>query len=526
MNQLLLSNLFEQAVQRNSQAVATLCGTSKHTYEQLYERVCRLSNALANLGLDQGDRFVVLMLNCHRYLESYLAAAISGRIIVPLNIRWGAKELGACLQDCVPKAFFLDAVIAQHLTPFLPHLKALGIQHFIYCSDGPPPDGMVSYEELIKNASSEPPTVTIEEDDVLGLFYTSGTTGVPKGVMLTHKNLMMNAYHAQIGLEFRHASVYLHAAPMFHLADGAATWTTTWNGAAHAFIPKFDPADVLNAIQKWRVTNTVLVPTMINLLINHPEFSKYDVNSLSQTLYGASPIAPELLRRAMKALSCRFYQGYGMTEAAPLLTILSPDNHEHALKDPKRTHLLASAGKPLLGVQVRVVDEHDRDVPAGTVGEIIARGPNIMKGYWNKPEQTAKSLRGGWYHSKDMGRFDEEGYLYIVDRKDDMIVTGGENVYSTEVEAVLYEHPAVLEAAVVGVPDETWGEAIKAIVVLRSGAKATETEILEYCKKNLSTYKVPRSLEFIPELPKSGTGKILKTVIRQKYWAGQERRVH
>jgi long-chain acyl-CoA synthetase len=314
---------------------------------------------------------------------------------------------------------------------------------------------------------------------------------------------------------------------MFHLADGAANWTTTWNGATHAFVPKFDPEDVLKAIQGFRVTNSVLVPTMINMLISHPALKQYDVSSLQQVLYGASPIAPDLLKRAMQALSrCRFYQGYGMTEAAPLLTVLGAEDHEAALQNPNCKHLLASAGKPLLGVRVRVVDENDRDVPVGGVGEIIAAGPNIMRGYWQKPEQSEKSLRGGWYHSKDMGRFDEEGYLYIVDRKDDMIVTGGENVYSTEVEAVLYEHPAVQEAAVVGVPDEKWGEAIKAIVVLRPGAKATETDILEHCKKNLSTYKVPRSVDFLLELPKSGTGKILKTVIRDKYWTDQERRVH
>jgi long-chain acyl-CoA synthetase len=378
----------------------------------------------------------------------------------------------------------------------------------------------------LRKAAHTPPQANIDEDDILGLFYTSGTTGVPKGVMLTHKNLVMNAYHSQLGLEFTHKSVYLHAAPMFHLADGAANWTTTWNGATHAFVPKFDPDDVLKAIEKFRVTNSVLVPTMINMLISHAALKNYDVRSLSQVLYGASPIAPELLRRAMKALPCRFYQGYGMTEAAPLLTVLSAQDHEQALNDSKRTHLLASAGRPLLGVQVRIVDENDHDVSIGTVGEIIARGPNIMKGYWNKPEQTQKSLRNGWYHSKDMGRFDDEGYLYIVDRKDDMIVTGGENVYSTEVEAVLYAHPAIQEAAVVGVPDETWGEAIKAIVVIRPNLRATEAEILEHCKKNLSTYKVPRSVEFLPELPKSGTGKILKTALRDRFWSGYERRVH
>jgi long-chain acyl-CoA synthetase len=527
MYELLLSNLLEQAVQRYPRAVATLCATSRQTYEQLYERVCRFANALEDLGLEKGDRIAVLMLNCHRFLEAYWAAAISGRIIVPLNIRWGAKELGACLQDCLPKAFLLDAAIAPHLSPYLSQLKALGIGHFIYASDGPVPEGMISYEALLRQASGEPPSEPLSEDEILGLFYTSGTTGVSKGVMLTNKNLVMNAYHAQIALRFYHGSVYLHAAPMFHLADGAATWTTTWNGGTHAFIPKFDPVAVLEAIQRWRVTSSVLVPTMINMIISHPALGEYNTESLSEVLYGASPIAPELLKRAMRAFPrCKFFQGYGMTEASPLLTVLGCEDHERAVNDSQQEHLLSSAGRPLLGVQVRVVDERDRDVPLGTVGEILARGPNLMKGYWKLPEETAKALRGGWYHSRDLGRLDAEGYLYIVDRKDDLIVTGGENVYSTEVEAALYEHPAIQEAAVIGVPDEKWGEAIQAIVVLRSGASATESEIIAHCKRLLSSYKVPRRVEFLTELPKSGTGKILKTALRQKYWEGHARRVH
>ncbi len=522
MTELLLGHTLLQALRRYPHKVATLCGPTRHSYEQFYERVCRLANGLADLGLQPGERIAVLMLNCHRFLELYYACALGGYVIVPLNVRWGVKEFGYALQDCSPKVFMLDAVVAQHLAPFVEQLRLLGIEHFLFASEGAVPTNMLAYEALLQRASSAPPHVKIGEDDLAGLFYTSGTTGEPKGVMLTHKNLVMNAYHAQIAIRFYADSVYLHAAPMFHLADGAATYTVTWNGGTHAFIPRFDPADLLRAVTEYRVTTTVLVPTMINMLINHPDIAKSDLSSLHQIMYGASPIPPELLRRAMGVLQCKFQQGYGMTEAAPLVSVLTAEDHERALHENER--LLTSAGRPILGVTVRIVDDQDRDVSVGEVGEIIVRGPNVMKGYWQKPAQTEKALRGGWYHTKDMARADGEGYLYIVDRKDDMIITGGENVYSTEVEAVLYEHPKILEAVVIGVPDEHWVEAIKAFVVPKPNADLTEAEVIAHCKAVLSRYKVPRSVEIVSELPKSGTGKILKSVLREPYWQGRARR--
>ncbi len=516
MSELLVMNSLQRALRMFPKNIAALCGPIEYTYEAFYERVCRLANGFLDLGLEKGDRVAVLMLNCHRFLELYYATAQAGLIIVPLNIRWGVKEFSYALQDCAPKAFVLDATVAQHLTPYLEQLKLLGIRHFVYASEGSAPTGMIAYEALLKESSSEPPNISISEDDLAGLFYTSGTTGNPKGVMLTHKNLVTNAYHAQIAIQFYTDSIYLHAAPMFHLADGAGSFTVTWNGGAHAFIPRFDPEAVLNIIEQRRVTTTVLIPTMINLLLNHPGLEKRDLKSLSQILYGASPMPVDRLKRAMQVFGCSFQQGYGMTEASPLVTVLSAEDHKRALAEHKE-HLLASAGKPILGVEVRIVDDQDRDVKVGEVGEVIVRGPNIMKGYWNQPQETQKALRGGWYHSKDMAKADDEGYIYIVDRKDDMIITGGENVYSTEVESVLYEHPAVLEAAVVGVPDEKWISAIKAVVVLREGHSVTERDLIDFCRAHLSAYKVPKSVEFVKELPKGGTGKILKHELRQRY---------
>jgi len=496
---------------------AALCGDLEESYEELYERSMRLANGLLSLGLERGDRVAVLMLNCHRFLELYYGTMFSGLVIVPLNIRWGAKEFAYALSDCSPKAFVLDATIYEHLKPHIERLKLLGVEHFIFAAEEAP-DGMIAYEKLLRQASPEDPGIEAGEDDLVGLFYTSGTTGNPKGVMLTHKNLMMNAYHAQISLDLSGDSTYLHAAPMFHLADGAATFTVTWNGGIHAFVPRFDPEDVLRTIEAKRVTTVTLIPTMINWLLNHPGVKERDLSSLCHILYGASPMPVDRLKEAMEVFGCRFQQGYGMTEAAPLVTVLSAEDHELAVREGKE-EILSSAGKPIPGVEVRIVDEEDRDVEPGQIGEIIIRGPNIMKGYWNKPEETEETLRGGWYHSKDMARSDEEGYIYIIDRKDDMIITGGENVYSTEVEEVLYQHPAVLEAAVIGVPHPDWIQAVKAVVVLREGKSSTEQELIDHCRQHLSPYKVPKSVDFVEELPKGGTGKILKSVLREKYRA-------
>jgi len=496
------------------QRIAATCGSLDLTYEELYERVMRLAHGFLSLGLEKGDRITVLMLNCHRFLELYYGTMFAGLVIVPLNVRWGAREFTHALVDCQPKVFVLDATIYEHLKPYLEQLKLLGVQHFLFCGENAP-SGMIAYEDLLRNSATEEPRLEITDEDLVGLFYTSGTTGHPKGAMLTHTNLMMNAYHAQLAFQFYRDSIYLHAAPMFHLADGAGTFTVTWHGGTHAFVPRFDPEAVLTAIETKKVSTVVLIPTMINWLLHHPGIEKRDLGSLTQILYGASPMPVDRLKEAMKVFQCHFQQGYGMTEAAPLVSVLTAEDHKRGLESKEQ--ILASAGKPILGVEVRIVDDSDHDVKPGEIGEVLVRGPNVMKGYWNRPEESEKALRGGWYHTKDMAKYDEEGYIYIVDRKDDMIITGGENVYSTEVESVLYEHPAVLEAAVIGVPDEKWIQAIRAVVVLRPDHQLSEKELIDFCKQHLSHYKVPKGVDFVRELPKGGTGKILKSVLRDQY---------
>jgi long-chain acyl-CoA synthetase len=365
----------------------------------------------------------------------------------------------------------------------------------------------------------------VQEDDLFGIYYTGGTTGLAKGVMLSHKNILSNAYHFVTALGLRDDQVGLHSAPMFHLADGSSNFAITMVGGAHVMVKAFEPVTVLKAIDQFKPTLTLWVPTMINMLVNHPQIGDYDLSSLKYILYGASPISPDLLKKAIDVFQCDFVQLYGMTEAGPILTLLSPEDHKKALASQENEFLLNAAGRQIIGVDVRVVDESGRDVNPGEVGEIIARGDNIMQGYWNKPKETAVALIDGWYWSKDLARIDESQYVYIVDRAKDMIVSGGENVYSVEVEDALSAHSAVLEVAVLGVPHDEWGEAVKSVVALKPGASATEEELQTFCKQRIAGYKVPKSIDFIEELPKSGAGKILKKDLREKYWKGIERRV-
>jgi long-chain acyl-CoA synthetase len=335
--------------------------------------------------------------------------------------------------------------------------------------------------------------------------------------MLTHRNIYSNAVHSLLPpTRLVMEGKWLHAAPMFHLADFGAIPALTLCGTTHCFICSFDPEATLRAIEQYRITNLLLVPTMINMVVNHPNFDDYDLSSLKRIMYGASPMPLPLLTRSIEKFRCAFAQGYGMTEVSPVLTVLAPE--DHCFENVERQFApVKSAGKPVTGVEIRVVDNNDNDVPMGQVGEVIARGPNVMKGYWNRPEVNAEVLRGGWMHTGDLGALDEEGFLYIRDRKKDMIKTGSENVYSPEVESTLCAHPAVLEAAVIGVPDETWGENVRAVAVTRSGSAITEEELIAWCRGQLTHFKCPTSVVFTDSLPKGGTGKVQKNILRERF---------
>ncbi len=517
-----LNQVIKRARAYYPEHLATIDGAHRQTYGELSARVMALAAALQNLGVQQGDRVAMLMLNCHQFPEVIFAAWQIGAVAIPLNYRLAAEELIFIINDAECTAMISDDVMLPLTAAMRPRLR--GIQHYIATIAA---DDFLNYEEVLSNAPASFVEAEIAEHDLAGLFYTSGTTGLPKGVMLSHRNLWTNLLHSMVAVPPSEGRVYMHAAPMFHLADFPSTMSVTMFGGAHVMLKKFDPAELLALIEHERVQRITLVPTMINFLIHHPDVKTRDLSSLEQIGYGASPMPAELLKRAMQTLPhVEFAQGYGQSEAAPLLTRLGPEDHvvegaEHV------TRRLASCGRPIVGVEMQLFDENDQPVKQGEVGEIVARGPNVMLGYWKRPEETAKTLRGGWLHTGDAARMDEHGYFYIVDRTKDMIVTGGENVYSTEVENVLFKHPAIREAAVIGTPDEKWGEVVAAIVTLRTDVTVTAEGLIAHCAAHLAHYKTPKFVEIKEgELPKGGTGKIDKKVLREPYWKGYTRRVN
>ncbi len=521
---MLLRDILSHAVKLYPDKPALAGGDGVLTYRQADERVRRLAAGLLSLGLKPGDHIAILANNSHRYWETYFVADIAGMPLAPLNIRLAAHELEFILNDGEIKALILGMEFLDLYEGFKE--KTPGIEHVILLS-GETTDVFVDYERLIE--ANEPLRRSVREwseDDLLNLCYTGGTTGLPKGVMLSQRNVVSNATHAVVTFGFSERDTWLHVAPMFHLADAWACYALTMVGGTHAFVPSFSPQGTLEAIEQHRVTKTILVPTMINFLVNFPGTAKYNTTSLDLILFGASPISADRLLAAVRVFGPKFCQAYGMTETSPLLTGMKLDwmRFDGDEKDMKR---LASCGRQVAGADVRVVDENGEDVKPGEVGEIIARGPNVMRGYWKRPKETAEALRGGYMHTGDVATIDEENFIYIVDRAKDMIISGGENVYSVEVENALYEHPAVLEAAVIGIPDANWGEAVLAIVVPKEGASVTEHELIEHCHGLIAGYKCPKKVVFQSEpLPKSGPGKILKTELRKPFWEGRERKVN
>ncbi|MGB8955891.1 MAG: long-chain-fatty-acid--CoA ligase [Tumebacillaceae bacterium] len=517
-----LATSFLNTVRTKPERIAAIDGDVRLNYAQFGERIARLAASLHARGVSKGDRVALLMLNDFRYLEIFYASFLLGAVVVPLNVRLAAPELSFMLQDSGSEVLFYH----HEFEPLVHAIQndPLAIRHYVLAEGVPFKQiDATPYEELVQQAGVRPAT-DWHEEDLAAIYYTGGTTGLPKGVMLTHKNLVANAFQVGLSLGYGPDDIYLHAAPMFHVADGASTFGITLVGGTHAHVRTFDPSRTLEVIARDKVTSTLLVPTMINALVNTEGIEQYDLSSWRRCAYGASPISADVLKKAIAATGCEFFQAYGMTEASPVLTILRPEDHVTE-GDERLTRRLKSCGQPIFQVELKVVDPTGAEMPFGTVGEVIARGPNIMKGYWNRPEETAQALRDGWYWSGDLGAMDGDHFVYIVDRKKDMIITGGENVYSVEVENVIYRHPAVFEAAVVGVPDEKWGEAVKAVVVCKPGQHATEEELLAHCREFLAGYKVPKSVEFVDALPKSGAGKILKRSLRDQFWEGQARKV-
>jgi long-chain acyl-CoA synthetase len=517
VNDLVYHRMLLPATQRYADKAATLDGPFTATYGEHLDRTLRLADGLGKeLGLARTDRFAVMALNSHQYLELYHAAFFGAGIVNPLNLRLAPKELEFILQDSGTTVCFAD----QFFAPLVDKVRAnTSIDKVVLIGDGDVPHD-VAYDAVLDAGRAVVPEEP-EESDVVILMYTGGTTGLPKGVVIDHRAAMLDFYKIAARWPFTDEYVYLHQTPMFHAASFGGVLTIPAVGGTTTFVPMFDPGAVLDVTEKHGVSTTVMVPTMIQMLLDHPAFTPERFASMKVLTYGASPMPTALLERLLALFpDLQIFQGYGMTENCGLLTCLGPEEHRIG------GDLLRSAGRVVPGSIISIQDEHGEPVAQGEVGEVCARAGNFMREYWNRPDETSAAFAGGWYHTGDAGRLDERGYLYLVDRVKDMIVTGGENVYSSEVENALSSHPAVAQAAVIGIPSEQWGEAVHAIVVLNPGASVTEDELKAWCRERIAGYKVPKSVEFREEpLPMSGAMKVLKRELRAPYWEGRERMV-
>lgn len=519
----------QKAVSLYPAKIGVVDGAEKFTYAQVGQRVRSLGLFLRRNGIRPCDRIAILEINSHRFLEAYYASAGIGAILTPLNFRLSAKELAYILRDSQARWLLANARFAHLVEATLREDNPL--EGIIWIESSPElPGGILQlqYEEALLAEPGQFLPEPTSGDQVAHLYYTSGTTGKPKGVILTHRNVCVHALGTIAELHLTDRDVWAHVAAMFHLADAWATFAITWVGGRHVMVPEFEPEMVLATMERERVTITNLIPTMLNLMVKHPRAGDHDYSSLRVILSGGAPIAPEVVRKIVQVFGCDYIQTYGMTETSPYLTLSILKEHLRELPSEEQLRFKAKTGRPFIAVDLQVVDEEGKAVAADekSVGEIWVRGQTVTPGYWNLPEETQKAFHQGWLKTGDLAVVDSEGYVNIVDRKKDMILTGGENVYSTEVENVLYMHPKVLEAAVFGVPDEKWGEAVKAAVVLKSGESANPDEIISFCKERLAHYKCPKSVDFLPELPKTGSGKIAKKALRDPYWVGYEKRVH
>ena len=514
-----LKEMINNNAQRYGDRTAFVFEGTSYTFGQVNRRINSLLNGLSDLGVRKGDRVGILAYNCPQCFEVF-GLSKAGVVWVPLNYRSVGRELDYLINNSEINTLIVQSDFLEVVDSIRPQLD--GVRNMI-CLDKQM-EGMRNYEQLIARYPSDEPADDVAPDDPAALYYTSGTTGHPKGATHTHKSLL-----AEIAVHqgsFAPDDVVLCVMPFFHVGGSAAHLFPAFAYGATSVIQKgFDETDVLEAIEKQKVTYVGLVPAMIIRLLEHPSLDEYDVSSLQTIMYVGAPMPPEALKRGLERFGQVFSQLFGQTETLNV-AVLRKEDHivEGSEKEVRR---LESAGQPFGQGEMRIVDGQGRDVPPGDVGEILARSDRMMTGYWRMPEETAETIQeDGWLHTGDVGRLDEDGYVYLVDRKKDMIISGGENIYSREVEDVLYMHAAVLEAAVVGVPDEKWGESVKAVVVLKDGKEASEEDVIDFCKEHLASYKKPRSVEFRDALPKTGSGKIKKAEIREGYWKGQERRIH
>jgi long-chain acyl-CoA synthetase len=517
-----MGDIIRRSALRFPEKTALIYGANRLTYQSLNQRVNRLGHSLLKTGFKKGDLVAVLLHNCPEFFEIYYASAKIGGTFVPINNLLRPTELRQVLEYLEPRYLFLDSEYREVVTTIREDLKSIEFLAELRATSA---SSFKPYDDLIENSDPAEPGVSISDDDMVSIFLTSGTTGLPKGAMRTHRHVLTDVLVGAIELNLRYDDRALMVFPFYHV-----TWEDNMRHIlmANTIVIRregsFDAKEVLGLLETHKISICQLVPTMISTMLQVKDVEKYDLSHFRLLTYAASPMPVELLKKALKKFECQFMQLYGQTETGPLATVLRPE--DHVLEGSElQLAKLASAGKPVLNYEARIVDKHGQDVRVGEVGELIVRSESMTIGYWRLPEETAKIIKDGWLYTGDFGRFDADGYIYIVDRKNDMIISGGKNIYPREIEEVLYKHDAVLETAVIGVPDDHWGESVKALVVLKPGRKATEADIITFCKENLASYKKPRWVEFRDELPKNPTGKILKRLIRDEYWKGRERKI-
>lgn len=501
-------------------AIATIQGDRIADNATFIDRVARLAGALRALGVGPGDRVGMLALNSDRYIEFLFATLWAGGAVNPVNCRWSAPEIAFSLDDCDTRVLIVDDAFA----PMVQTLRELSssLKTVIRAGEYAELDDSHDYEALI--AAHAPVEDALRRgDDLAAVLYTGGTTGRPKGVMLSHANFVLNSMGLGASEPHAGSTPALHVAPMFHVSGTAAAFQLAFRGAPQVVLPAFDPGEALRLIEKHRIGDVFLVPTMLRWMVDHPERPSRDTTSLLHIRYGAAPIDSKLLNDAMAAFpGVDFMQLYGQTECGPVVTALSPVEHRPETRNETR---LRSAGRPIVTAEVRIVGADGAEAAVGAVGEIAVRGPSVMLGYWNRPEETAAALRDGWMHTGDAGTMDADGFVYVVDRVKDMIISGGENVYSAEVENALSLAPGVAACSVIAVPDEQWGERVHAVVVAAPGATLEEKALQDFCRQRIAGYKIPRSFEFVEALPLSPAGKVLKHVLRKPWWEDRTRNV-
>ena len=515
-------DLFIRAARRMPSKTALIFGQSQVTWQEFNENINALANALLTLGLQKGQRISVLLENCLEYMEIHGAAAKAGFILVPLNYSLKGREIGYIINDAESSALIVGKRYVELIRSLAGELQT--IRNYISVGQGN--EDMVDYHQLLSSSTIEEPDSDISDEDLLYLLYTSGTTGRPKGVMLTHANVIASCTSTVIGYGIDVSSVNLVVTPLYFVGGILLTsYPHFFVGGTNVILEHFDVAKVFETIQQERVTFTFMAPTMIFRLLEHPDRSLYDISTMKTLIYGGAPMPVEKLKKGIELFGNIFAQGYGLTESSGNVAILRKE--EHVLKGAERElRRLHSFGKEHTNHEIRVVDKKGSKVKPGEIGEIVISGDVVMKGYWKSPKETSQALINNWLHTGDMATVDEDGYIYIVDRKKDMLISGGVNIYPKEIEDVIYEHPSVLEVAVIGVPDEEWGESVKALIVLKGGKQATEEEIIDLCKTRLASFKKPKSVEIRDTLPKNPSGKIMKHVLREDYWKGLDRKSH